>query len=256
MKSLLSVLTLVAIMTVGLAGCAYVAGGEELTMTYDLQDFYSVDAGSAFEVNVTWFDEFYIKVTAVKLDNIHVEKQGQTLKIWRDGNEWFGLFHPAPRVDITMPRLESLKLSGASRGQLDGFDMSTNLDVDLSGASRLDVHNLATGNFNLKVSGASKLNGVVKTYGDAGLEVNGASSVELNGFVRNLSANIGGASKALLREYYAQDASLVLSGASRAEVTLDGRLDARISGASNLGWRGVPTMGTIETSGGSSIHNL
>lgn len=255
MKSLLSILTLVAVLTVGLAGCAYVAADETSSRTYDLGNFTGIDAGSAFEVNITWSDEYTIKVTTVDLDSIHVEKQGQTVKIWRDA-AWFDFIHPAPRVDITMPHLENLTLSGATRTQVDGFDMSTDLYINLSGASRLDVHNMSTGDLNVKVSGASRLNGVVKTYGDAGIEVSGASNVELNGFVKTVSANICGASRALLQEYYAQNARVLLSGASRADVNLDGRLDASITGASNLGWRGTPTMGTIETSGGSSIHNI
>ncbi len=50
-----------------------------------------------------------------------------------------------------------------------------------------------------------------------------------------------------------QDAAVNASGASNVTVNLSGRLDADASGASNVFYLGQPTMGTIDTSGGSDV---
>jgi len=49
------------------------------------------------------------------------------------------------------------------------------------------------------------------------------------------------------------NADVSLSGGSRATINLDGRLDADLSGGSNLLYIGDPTMGDINTSGGSTV---
>ncbi len=50
------------------------------------------------------------------------------------------------------------------------------------------------------------------------------------------------------------DADVTLTGASTADINLGGRLDISPSGASSLNFKGAPTMGRIEISGGSSIN--
>jgi len=49
------------------------------------------------------------------------------------------------------------------------------------------------------------------------------------------------------------DLHIELSGASHAEAIVNGRLDADLSGASSLHYGGNPTLGSMETSGASSL---
>ena len=49
-------------------------------------------------------------------------------------------------------------------------------------------------------------------------------------------------------------ANVILSGASRATVDLDGRLDASVSGGSHLLYTGEPTLDAINTSGGFTVE--
>jgi len=49
------------------------------------------------------------------------------------------------------------------------------------------------------------------------------------------------------------DAEINLSGASDATINASGRLDGDLSGASKLSYVGNPTLGSINTSGGSTI---
>jgi hypothetical protein len=49
-------------------------------------------------------------------------------------------------------------------------------------------------------------------------------------------------------------ADLSVSGGSRAEVTVTGKLDAEASGGSRIEYAGDPQLGTIDTSGGSAVE--
>lgn len=252
MKKIMSVATLLGIVTLGLAGCVYVDAANE-TQTYDLTGFTGVNVSSAFEVVVTRADAYSITVTAPKIEQVQVEKQGATLRVWREGSLRLTPFQAAPKVEISLPQLTSVELSGASRGKVTGFE-TPDLNINVSGASHLEVDDITTSALKVKVSGASRLEGAIKGSGDADLEINGASTVELTGYARNIDINASGASRASLRDYYAKDGDVVLSGASRGTVNLTGKLNASISGASDLSYRGNPAMGSIESSGASSLH--
>lgn len=56
-----------------------------------------------------------------------------------------------------------------------------------------------------------------------------------------------------LSEFTVHNARVNLSGASRATIDLDGRLDADLSGASTLLYIGEPTMGEVSVTGGSRL---
>ena len=134
---------------------------------------------------------------------------------------------------ITLPELTGLKLSGASRGTISGFKSAKELA--------------------LEVSGASSLKGDIEA-GDATLNVSGASNVTLKGAARNVDLEVSGASKADLADFAVADARVNLSGASKATVNAEGKLDVTASGASALSYLGHPTLGNVNTSGASTIR--
>jgi len=80
-----------------------------------------------------------------------------------------------------------------------------------------------------------------------------ASRSSLTGSASDLAIAASGASCVELDNFPVNNADVTLSGASRGTVNLDGRLDADLSGASKLSYIGEPTMGDINTSGGSTL---
>jgi hypothetical protein len=57
-----------------------------------------------------------------------------------------------------------------------------------------------------------------------------------------------------LADFQIDDANVNLSGASHATVNLNGTLNVEASGASSLEYIGNPTLGNVNTSGGSSVN--
>jgi hypothetical protein len=254
MKAILMIL--IAALAAELLGSCTIKVKEENmgTQNYDLKGFNKVEVGGAFEVEIVKSDSFNVTVTADDFGYIRVEQAGDTLVIKRQGIEWFIPFHRQPKATISLPVLAGLNISGASKGKVEGFQSDTDLDITLSGASHIEAQNIAAGKIEIKVSGASTLSGEIKAKNDASLEATGASKITLTGISANAVMVVTGASTAELSAFPVQSANLKVSGASRAFINTNGRLDANVSGASNLLWAGTPVMGDIQTSGASTLR--
>lgn len=236
---------------VGCIGGVVTGSGNLDTREFNFSDFNRVEVGSAFEVKVVQSDSHSVSVTADDnlFDYIMVSKQGTTLKIYLKTAQYIAT---TTRAEITMPQLRGLELSGATRGTVSGFSSTENVDIEVSGASSLDMVDISTGDIDFNVSGASRVTGDI-TARDADFEVSGASTVQLEGSAGDTVIEASGASRAELAGFTVNNADVRLSGASSGTVNLEGRLDADLSGASTLSYIGEPTMGNINTSGASTL---
>ena len=219
----------------------------------DLSGFTSIEAGSAFEVEITQADSHSLTITADDnlFEYIEVSKVGQTLKIGLKPDSHVS--SATLIAEIAMPALYGVYLSGATRSTAQGFSSSHDFILDLSGASTLNTRDMAVGDAEFDMSGANRLTGDL-TAGDAEFNVSGASTVQLQGSASDIVLEGSGASRVELAGFRVSNADVRLSGASQATVNLDGRLDADLSGASHLEYIGEPTMGVIATSGGSTLE--
>lgn len=203
------------------------------TNDYAFTDFTAVDVSSAFVATITMADEYSVSVTADDniMDLLLVKMTDNTLTIGLDGT--LAVTNATLEVNITMPALSILRLSGATRATVSGFS--------------------STDALTLEASGASSIRGDI-TAGSTSIDLSGASEIELEGTAAELTADVSGASRLVLADFLVTHADLVVSGASKATVNLTGRLDADVSGASRLTYIGEPTMGDISTSGASSLE--
>jgi len=256
MKNAIAAVLVAVLLTLGLlAGCVggvVTGSGNLVTEEMDFSGFTRVEAGYAFEVEITQSDSYSVSITADDnlFEYIQVSKEGETLKIGR--KPALSYISTTLRAKITMPDLYELSLSGATRGTVQGFSSSHDFILDLSGASSLDMVEMSAGDVEFDISGASRVTGDI-TAGDAEFDVSGASTVQLEGSATDIVVDASGASRAELAAFPVNNVDVTLSGASSGTVNLDGRLDADLSGASKLSYIGEPTMGTINTSGASTL---
>lgn len=204
--------------------------------TYDFRGFTRVDVGGAFDATVGQGEEFSVTVHADPrdMDRVEVRCDGGTLRV---GMRWwppfrFTFLRSRPRLEVTMPRIEGLAASGASRITARCDAGGQGVDIDLSGASEVRG-SLRGGSLRLGASGASR--------------------AELSGGAGKVTATASGASRLLLAGFEAEEADLSLSGASTAEVAAR-RLSVDASGASGVRYRGEPVLGRMEMSGGSWVR--
>jgi hypothetical protein len=229
---MLIVLVLLAFGLIVSCGFVLTGSGDLKTEEYDFSDFNRVEVSSAFEFEISRSNSYSISVTVDDnvIERVKVTKEGDTLKISLETTPRLGSL--TLKAIVTMPYLRSLAISGASRGTVSGFSSANDVDIE--------------------VSGASKVTGDI-TAGDVDFNVSGASTVQLEGSANDIIANVSGASRFNLGGFTVNNANVTFSGASTGTVNLSGKLDANLSGASKLAYVGEPTMGTINTSGASTL---
>jgi RNA polymerase sigma factor (sigma-70 family) len=213
-----------------------VGSGKAVTKEIQVRDFTAVDVGSAFEVEITQGQAF--KTTITIDDNlfeyVKAQKEDSTLKIHLVIAPGHSIHTKAGmKAVITMPQLDALSLSGATKGTLKGFK--------------------STKDFKLDLSGASSLKGAIDA-GKVDFQASGASKVSLQGSGTDGKLEASGASKVDLAKFSLESLNIDLSGASTATVSVKKKLDYEISGASRLRYRGQAEIGRSERSGASSAH--
>ena len=233
-KAIMAVFVAVLIFSGLSAGCGagLIGSGDLVTQKYDFSDFTKVEVSSAFKFEINQSASYSVSVTADDnvIEKVQVTKSGDTLKIGLKTITVLGTV--TLQAAVTMPQLRGLEVSGASRGTISDFSSTEDLDIE--------------------VSGASKVTGDI-TAGDADFDVSGASTVQLEGSANDMVADASGASRMNLGDFAVNNANVNLSGASSGTVNLSGKLDADLSGASKLNYIGEPTMGDINTSGASTL---
>jgi hypothetical protein len=200
-----------------------VASGNPVTKEVKVANFTRVAVGHTIQVEITRADAFHVAVTAS--DNLHehirIVKDEATLKIGMDPEKNYQSHGEPPiKVTITMPTLEGVTVSGASRMTINGFKPKE---------------------FQAKLSGASRLEGVLESE-KVTLDATGASRLTLTGSAKEGQLAATGASNLRLADFALASAVVNLTGASSATVRTTGSLTYTVSGASHLKYLDNPKV--------------
>lgn len=227
---------LVAILLIGCAQVRITGSGNVVSQEEAITGFDTVDISHSFSVDITQGEDFsvVIRVDDNLVEYLDVTKDGSTLKIRFDPARSYNFFDATMEAEITMPELAGLDLSGNSDARVSGFESMQSLTVDLSGNSNL--------------------RGDIQA-GDSSFDASGNSSIALSGSAGDVSVDASGSSDVDLADFPAADGSVSASGASTVTVNLSGRLDADASGSSDVYYLGNPQLGSIDTSGSSSVQS-
>ncbi len=257
-KALVFIVTLLvtaSLLTV-FTGCrgvtqAIIGSGNLMTQEMDFIDFTKLEISHVFQAKVTRSDSFSITITADDnlLEYVVVRKSGNTLHIYlKAGYAYIGT---TKIVEITMPKIDKLSLSGASQGEVSGFRSSDRLESEASGASSLNIDDMKAGDTSFEISGGSHVSGGIEIT-NGRFNISGASSIDLEGYAADISIEVSGASHANLANFPVSNATVRISGASVVTVNASDTIDGNISDASRLTYLGDPAL-TIEMSGDSTV---
>jgi hypothetical protein len=211
--------------------CSVLAG--QTTKNYDFKDFESVSVGYGMRVNISQSDSYSIKVEADERDfkYLRVEKVGSGLEFYIDKNGYHR--RDEINIDITMPSLTDINLSGGSIGKI-----------------RMDVHSK---NFDCDLSGGSILKGSLNCA-DIDIDLSGGSQLTLDGSGRDVEIDGSGGAIFHLGDFSVKDADISLSGGSIVSINMNGTLNASQSGGSQITYYGSAKIGNTSFSGGSGIR--
>ena len=208
--------------------------GISVTETYDFENFDIISSNHAFEVTITRSPQYSVVVEIDQnfLPYFEIDQFGSRLRFDLDSDVSFDIDDHAMRVNITMPEIREISGHVVSRIDITGFETQGHVNVDLSAASSLRGDLVA---------------------GSLDVHLSGASSMILEGSATDLDLHVSGASSADLFDFPVVNADVHASGASSARVDVSGRLDAEANGVSSIYYRGNPELGSINSSGFSSI---
>ncbi len=256
-KMLLALILVLSFITLLLSACTglniVVGSGNIISKQYDFKYFNAVEATSSIDVRITPADTYSVTVSTHEniFDHLTVEQSGKTLKIHLP---WGSFSNTDIKAVITMPQLVKLDLSGASKGNVQDFKSTNDLELQVSGASQLNLINMEAANTTGEISGASKVSGQLNSQ-KVQLKVSGASRCELTGAATNVTLDVSGASQAVAKDFQTQNADVSVSGASKATINASGTLSVDATGASTLEYFGNPNLKQVNVSGSSRLNH-
>ncbi|MEM9831153.1 MAG: PspC domain-containing protein [Bacteroidota bacterium] len=190
-------------------------GGESYRL--GIRDFESIEVRGPFRVEISPAEEYSVDVTSdqLPLSRMKASKEGNRLVIYYDGN-YSDRRKEVYEVKISTPTLRQLRLKGDADATLTEFP-SQNLNLDLSGSAKLlaevDADSIA-------------------------IDMTGDADVRLLGESQSLDAKLGGSSQLRALDLSTSVARVDSRAASEAAVNVSDSLDAQISGAGRVEYRG------------------
>ena len=234
MRKLLVTLTVLAL-------ALFSANAEEKTKTFKFGDIKSLNIEYCYQVHVTkgnsgdvrvvydstvedMMDINYISGT----DRLEMKMDKKIQKTLKNGR--------MPRIEVylEMDEISALDVSGAASVSFEGEFKGEDLDIELSGASKIKSFNVKGQSLRFICSGAS--NGTIEGNfsGDVDLVISGASRLNCAGNGKNVSAQVSGASRLTLEGNFS-DADVACSGASSAQMEGNAKTaEFECSGASRI----------------------
>jgi hypothetical protein len=130
-------------------------------------------------------------------------------------------------------------------------------EIEVSGASNIIGQN--------KISNAEDIKMEVSGAGDINMELNapavsaavsGAGTVNLRGETKKFDLELSGASKAHCYELLSENTKVDITGAGDADVYASSKLDAEVSGAGNVSYKGGAATVNQQVSGAGSVKKV
>jgi hypothetical protein len=207
------------------------------TQKIDKKGFTRVEISNTFDFEIVRADAFSIELDTDEgfMKNVHVDQDKDRLTVNHSRHIGWMFSFTRPKVRITMPVIKELRLTGAVLGEVTGFKSSEDFSLEMQGASKVKV--------NLQA-------------GSTEFHVRGACSVEAKGSAENLVIDVNGACTLNMKEFAVKNAAVRLNGASTCTVNVNGKLDARLGGVSNLFLVGNPTIGDIRSTGMAKLSKV
>lgn len=223
--------------------------GDEVYGTFNRLKIYG-----AVDVVITQGTKESVKVEADEKGKsiLVIDNKNKTLEIYTNNKKSIKDFRI--KVFVTVADLEKLDLSGATNVSSAGELKSDNLDMDVSGASNVNL-SLAVTDLNITISGASEVD-LKLNASKINADIHGASDVVLSGTASTLDLTCGGACDLKAEKLKARSGKITCTGASSSKVHFSESLDIDATGASDLRYNGNPKIGTKSVTGAAKVRQF
>jgi len=194
-------------------------------------DFKKIEVENMIEVEIHRGNSFRIQKVgpADIISHLEINQYNETLILEME-DDYFNL-RTKPKVIITMPQIESLKLSGIASCKMDSFAGNT-FYFEGNGASHADMK---------------------MDFAEIKVEMSGTSSLGISGNTKVFDIDISGAAQINSEKMSLDVVDVNQSGVSKVILGISKSVHGEVSGASELEYLGLPTL-KVENSGVSKIR--
>lgn len=194
--------------------------------TRSVDDFSKVSFGVSGNLNIRIGSEFRVEIEGDKraVEETEMQVSGDRLVIRREN--WRFSFNGDDRVtvNITMPELEGLGVSGSGKAQIMNKVVADKLSLSVSGSGKLQTAELDADELDCGISGSGDI-----YLGSSGSVDNGEISISGSGNFSGESVEI-------------DHLSVSVSGSGNCTCRVGDSLEARISGSGNVSYAGNPKI--------------
>jgi len=199
--------------------------------------FHAIVVSNAINLYLSQGNEEAVALSAADkndIDKIVTQVDNGVLKIFVQNKGMFGWGWKDKKwkAYVSFKDLDRIVASGASNVFIEGG----------LNANKLAIH----------LSGASDLKGALKAD-DLDIHVSGASDASLEGNTSTASIEASGASNIKAYGLITEKCKVQASGASDIKITVNKELEAYISGASGIQYKGSAVISSMHSSGASSV---
>lgn len=208
-------------------------------IVHDLSGFSKIDASNHVKVNVYSGEAFRVVSDVsgtARARHLHVEQDGDTLKIWRTGDSSMILMGMADRYEVTvsMPALTSITASSGVNVEVTGtFPGISSFDAKASSGADVDVNGLEVESVMLRSSSGSDL--------------------DVRGTCTTLVAEASSGSSIDAENLKCKDAKAEASSGSEIDLYITGTLRARASSGGDIDVEGAPVDADVSISSGGDV---
>jgi len=200
----------------GKDGKRTVEAGPTTTQSYDLKGFTGVKVTGPDDVVIRQGDAFAITAKGPKneIDELEIKLDGDTLSIGRKRSGFTFSNHDGKglQVEITMPKLSKLPLTGSGSIDADTVDGDT-VEAVVTGSGDLKVAKLTGKRADLTISGSGDIEIGGGTIGTGDYSVTGSGNIDADGLVADtLDVSITGSGDVEAQATGAADVSILGSG--------------------------------------------
>ncbi len=205
----------------------------------NLDSFTEVALNTAGTVYITIGDEYRVEVDGDEeaLEDADIYVRGNTLVIDSDDDwSWFGGNDSDDLVvNVTAKKIEGLKVSGSGK---------------------LIVKNtISTEELYLAVSGSGRMELAAKAK-ETEVGISGSGKIYLKGSGETMSVKISGSGRIKAEDFSVKECKASISGSGSCEITVEDKIDARISGSGSIYYKGDPEHVNTSASGSGKVRKM
>jgi hypothetical protein len=228
----------IALLCLFAVSCRKTTGeGPVVTETRAVSGFADIDQRVGASVYYTQAPDYKVEVIAQRniLDVLQTYVSGNRLVVkFKDGVRVNS--HEDIRVNVSAPRVSSLRISGSGNLYVTGPFTPASLEMDISGSGSMAISELTTALIDADISGSGSISISHGTATEEKLKISGSGSLNLEGVT-------------------ADRATTNTSGSGTIKVTATQTLNVTISGSGNVFYKGSPQV-NVSVSGSGKVIQL